>query len=338
MNCLLKSVLLVVTPLSVTAAPVVSLAGPQPRSLGVSHSQSLRSANSGQLSRAPQFNRSISLNSFSPANASGMQRRVTTPGQLQGNAVGHLPQFVPNGRLIQNRTNPVTTQINRNVIRKIDPRVITATSGDQKLNAVGQAHAPAGVTKLAGKLGTDAQSLVKNLAKKDKILKLKKNFLVKQKNISLGDLPKLQEAQKHALKCLSLNPKCAWWINCYYHCYWHTCHCWCWDYWYPCHFYVIHCHAGYSYYFGAELYAIPGIGLGVAAVTPGSPADRAGLVASDMIVSANGQPLQTLDSNEVMKYAIQTSGGVLNMEVLKETSDQAVLMAAFLQKVYHYSH
>ena len=124
----------------------------------------------------------------------------------------------------------------------------------------------------------------------------------------------------------------------YYHCYWHTCHHWCWDYWYPCHFNVIHCDAAYSYHFGADLFAIPGIGLGVASVNPGSPADKAGLVVGDMIISANGQPLQTLDSNDVMKHVIQTSGGVLNMEVLKETSDQPTVMTALLQKVYHYSY
>ena len=334
----LKLVLLVFTSLSVTTAPIVSLAAPKRGFFGQSTSRRLQSAAAGQSSTTPQFNASVPSTSFNLGTASGAARRTVSPGRFQSNGAQLLPQFVPNRRPIWNGRKPVATPINRNVVPSVAPRVITSTSGDKKPNPTGQVLAPAGLTKLPGKLTVEAQTLVKNLAKKDQILKLKKDFLAVQKNVDIGDLPKLQEAQKYAQKCLSLNPKCAWWIPWYYHCYWNTCHGWCWNYWQPCHFYVIHCHAAYSYYFGAELYTIPGIGLGVASVNSGSPAENAGLVAGDMIISANGQPLQALDSNAVMKHVIRTSGGVLKMEVLKETSDQPVMMTAFLQKVYHHSY
>ena len=245
---------------------------------------------------------------------------------------------MPNIRPNPLPTNRATPQIRPDAIRPIDPPVLSATPAEIKPNSLGQASAAAGIGKVDGKLGAGAQILVENLAKKDQILKLKKDFLGKQAKIGLGHLPKLQEAKQYATKSLLLGPKCAWWVHWYYHCYWHHCHSWCWHYWHPYHFHVIHCHAGYSYYFGAELFAVPGIGLGVASVNPNSPAERAGLEVGDMIISANGQPLQTLNSNAVMRRVIQTSGGVLNMEVLKETSDPSIAITAFLQRVYHYSY
>jgi hypothetical protein len=341
MNRPLKTVLFLVASVSVITMPIVSLAAPERGSFGASPLRSSHAASSGQSSAAPQFSHSspASLSSsFNLGSANALGRRVESPGRLQAGAIQPLSQSVPNVRLNRVPTSPAATQINRNVIRRINPNVISPSTGQTSLTPAGQAHLPSAVIKPDVKLTAGAQSLVNNLANKDQILKLKKDFPAIQEKINLGALPKLQQAQNYALKSLYLSPKCAWWVPWYYYCYWPTCPYWCWDYWYPCHFYVIHCHAGYSYYFGAELFAVPGIGLGVASVNPGSPAERAGLVVGDMILSANGRPLQALNSNDVMRHVIQTSGGVLNMEVLQETSSQPVVMTAFLRRVYHYSY
>ena len=333
MNRPLKSLLLVAVSLSVITMPIVSLAARRSGSPGGSHSQRMRSAGSVQAFGAPQVSRFNSSSSIQLGSANVLGR-VTQPGRLEGNAIQPLPQLVPNVRPNRVPDNRATLQINPDVIRRIQPPVLSPRPAEIKPNRLGPDSLPlAGATLEAG-----VQSLVNNLAGKDKILKLKKDFLPSQASLVLGKVPELQKAQQYATKSLLLGPKCAWWVPWYYHCYWPTCGSWYWHHWHLHHFHVIPYHAGYSYYFGADLFAIPGIGLGVASVNPGSPADRAGLVVGDMIISANGQPLQTLDSNGVMRQVIRTSGGVLNMEVLKETGDQPIGMTAFLQRVYRYSY
>ncbi len=338
MNCELKPLLLVVACLSAITMPMVGSAAQRSSSLGAAHSQSFRPASSVQTLRAPQLSASGPSSAFNLGSASGLGRRMQSPGRVQGNAVQPLRQFVPNVSINRVPSTPATPQIRPNAIRPIDPPVLSATPAEIEPNSLGQASLPAGIGKVDGKLSPGAQTLVQNLAKKDQILKLKKDFLGNPAKIGLGDLPKLQEAKQYATKSLLLGPKCAWWVHWYYHCYWHHSHSWCWHHWHPYHFHVIHYHAGYSYYFGAELFAVPGIGLGVASVNPGSPAERAGLEVGDMIISANGQPLQALNSNAVMRHVIRTSGGVLNMEVLRETTDESILMTALLRRVYHYSY
>jgi len=334
MNCPLRKLLSLVASLSVITMPIVSLAAPERGSVRASRLRTSHVANSGQSSGGLQSSHS------GPANRVnlGLGRRVGNPGRLQVNPIQPPSQSVPSVRPNLAPTNPPATRITPNAVHRVRPNVISPGAGHTSLTPAGPAHVPSRVIKPNGKLTVGAQSLVENLANKAQILKLKKDFPAIQGKISLKDLPKLQAAQNYALKSLFLSPKCAWWVNWYYHCYWHTCHHWCWDYWYPSHFQVIHCHAAYSYYFGADLFAIPGIGLGVASIKPGSPAHESGLVAGDMIVSVNRQPLQGLDSNDVMKHVIQTSGGVLNMEVLKETSDQPLLTTAFLRKLYRHSY
>ena len=338
MNSKLKSVVLVVACLSAITMPIVSSAAPRSGSPGGSHSQRIRSASSGQSFRAPQSSHSSPSTSFHVGSAHALGRRVEHSGQVQGHAVQPLPQLVPHVRPNRATINPALPQIHREAIRPIDPPVLSSMPAKLKPNVLGPAHVPAGIGKLDGKLGPGAQSLVNNLIKKNQILQLKKDFLTNPVKIGLGDLPKLQEAQQYALKSLSLSPKCGWWVPWYYHCYWHTSHSWCWHHWHAHHFHVIRYHAGYSYYFGADLFTIPGIGLGVASVSPGSPAEMAGLGVGDMILSANGQPLQTLDGSEVMRHVIRTSRGVLDMEVLREASDQSLVMRALLQRVYHHSY
>ena len=254
--------------------------------------------------------------------------------RLQTNAIQPLSQLAPNVTPNVVPANPPRLQINPDAIRRIDPPVLSPRPAEIKPNLLGPVTLPSG----NGNLEAGAQSLLNNLATKDQILRLKKDFLPNQANLALGQLPELKKAQQYATKSLLLGPKCAWWLHWYYHCYWHHSHSWHWHHWHPYHFHVIHYHAGYSYSFGAELFAVPGIGWGVASVHPGSPAEEAGLEVGDMIISANGQPLQMLASNSVMKRAIQTSGGVLNMEVLKEAGDQPIAMTAFLRRVYRYSY
>lgn len=337
MNGSPKRILVVMVVLSVVSAPVVGLAEHKSGFRKLSASRRQLSVNLGQLSNSSQSNSSAPVSSFNFGNSNGGGKHIVNQGQLPNSGIQNLPQFAPKTKFSPVVKNPVLKP-NLGSINKINPQVFDPTLKDKKPNFVNPPQSFKAPNALAGKLKPQAQSFVQNLIKKDTLLKVKKDFFAKQKNPGLGPLPKLQQAQKYILKCHSLSPKCGWWIPWYYHCYWNSCHHWCWDYWQPCHYYVIHCHAGYSYYFGAELFAIPGIGLGVASVTPGSPADFAGLTEGDMILGANNYALQGLDSGEVMKHAIRISGGVLNMEVQKEAGDQPVVLTALLKRVYHYSY
>ena len=74
---------------------------------------------------------------------------------------------------------------------------------------------------------------------------------------------------------------------------------------------------------------------GVQDVKPNSPAAFAGLRQGDLIVSINGQGIE---DESVLPYAIQTSGGHLELEVIREGSDEPTLGYVALQQIERMSY
>ena len=132
-----------------------------------------------------------------------------------------------------------------------------------------------------------------------------------------------------ANKCLSLAAPCNWWID---FCCWHwwdwCCLPWYWDCWIPYHWDYVFCPrqvviidgvqqmcAEITYYVGIRGSQIPSFGFGIQEVKVNSPAEWAGLVAGDVIVSVNGQPMT---DKELLVYELHHTGGVLDLEVASE--------------------
>ena len=69
---------------------------------------------------------------------------------------------------------------------------------------------------------------------------------------------------------------------------------------------------------------------GIQAVMANSPAERAGLQAGDMIVSINGY---TIDDESVLHTSIQRSGGQLVLGVIREGTEEPVLVDVLLDRV-----
>jgi len=147
----------------------------------------------------------------------------------------------------------------------------------------------------------------------------------------------LAEVKSFAAKCLGLPAPCGWWID---FCCWHwwdwCCLPWYWDCWVPCYWDYVYCprqvliidgvqqvFEEMSYYLGISGSQIPSFGFGIQKVTVDSPAERAGLVAGDVIVRVNGQPMTDQD---LLAYALQRTGGVLDLEVASQGSDEVRLV------------
>jgi len=143
---------------------------------------------------------------------------------------------------------------------------------------------------------------------------------------------------------------CHWWADllCGWHWHRHGCH-WTdlcaapgyWSCWRPCHYRVVWCptvhgHVRTAWYFGVESFLIPDLhALGVHEVSPYSPAAMAGLKPGDMILSVNGY---ALDNESILPEMIQTSGGVLNLEVYREGLEAPMAVQVRLRRLRITSH
>ena len=78
-----------------------------------------------------------------------------------------------------------------------------------------------------------------------------------------------------------------------------------------------------TYYVGIRGSQIPGFGFGIQEVKVDSPAELAGLVAGDVIVSVNGQPMT---DKELLAYELHRTGGVLDMEIASAGNDDVRLL------------
>ncbi|MGI9441162.1 MAG: PDZ domain-containing protein [Rubripirellula sp.] len=143
---------------------------------------------------------------------------------------------------------------------------------------------------------------------------------------------------------------CHWWADllCGWHWHRHGCY-WTdlcaapgyWSCWRPCHYRVVWCptvhgHVRTAWYFGVESFLIPDLhALGVHEVSPYSPAAMAGLQPGDMILSVNGY---ALDNESILPEMIQTSGGVLNLEVYREGLEAPMAVQVRLRRLRITSH
>ena len=75
---------------------------------------------------------------------------------------------------------------------------------------------------------------------------------------------------------------------------------------------------------------LPGKGIGIEAVEPGSPAEQVGLQPGMVMTVANGIPLVDETS---MQEAIRISGGVLQMTLLSEDGSQVLEGAVQMAQV-----
>lgn len=75
---------------------------------------------------------------------------------------------------------------------------------------------------------------------------------------------------------------------------------------------------------------LPGRGIGIEGVEPGSPAEQVGLRPGMVMTVANGIPL--VDENS-MQEAIRISGGVLQMTLLSEDGSQVLEGAVQMTQV-----
>ena len=78
-----------------------------------------------------------------------------------------------------------------------------------------------------------------------------------------------------------------------------------------------------TYYVGISGSQIPGFGFGIQKVKIDSPAEWAGLVAGDVIVSVNGK---LMTDQELLAYALQRSAGVLDLKIASQGSDEVRLV------------
>ena len=162
--------------------------------------------------------------------------------------------------------------------------------------------------------------------------------------------PLALKAKKAAILNLHLHGGCHWWIDMVIGCHWDMHHCGWWDicytpgYWHcwtPCHYHVVYCPpvAGYvssAWYFGVDCMLIPDLAAyGIQDVKVNSPAERAGLKPGDLIVSINGN---AIENETVMRDAIQISGGYLELGVIRDGSEEPMLIPVELQRVLVSSH
>ena len=163
-------------------------------------------------------------------------------------------------------------------------------------------------------------------------------------------IPQARHAKNFAIRKLSLHSRCHWWIDFVIGGHWHRNHCHWWDYcdtpdywrcWTPCRYQVVSCppvdgYVSSSWYFGIDCILVPDMAAyGIQEVKPNSPAAYAGLREGDLIVSINGQGIE---DELVLTYAIQTSGGHLELGVIREGSDEPVLVYVALQLIERLSY
>jgi S1-C subfamily serine protease len=75
---------------------------------------------------------------------------------------------------------------------------------------------------------------------------------------------------------------------------------------------------------------LPGRGLGVESIQPGSPAEQVGLVPGNVIVAVNGL---RLESPEILDQAVAQSGGILTLEVAVADDAPTQMVQLTLQRV-----
>ncbi len=184
----------------------------------------------------------------------------------------------------------------------------------------------------------NSKDLVKELPKLTLPTENKPQLNMNRQQIVMG-------ARNTMMQRFGVNAGCSWWADllCGWHWHRHRCH-WTdlcaapgyWSCWRPCHYRVVWCppmhgHVRSAWYFGIESFLIPDMhALGVHEVSPYSPAAIAGLQPGDMILSVNGY---AFDNESVLLEMIQTSGGLLNLEVYREGLETPMIVQVHLRRL-----
>lgn len=184
----------------------------------------------------------------------------------------------------------------------------------------------------------DTKDLVKELPKLTLPPKDKSQLNMHRQEVVMG-------ARKTMMHRIGVAAGCNWWADllCGWHWHRHGCH-WTdiyavpgyWSCWRPCHYRVVWCptmhgHVRSAWYFGIESFLIPDMhALGVHEVSPYSPAALAGLQPGDMILSVNGY---AFDTESVLPEMIQTSSGLLNLEVYREGLEAPMVVQVRLRRL-----
>ena len=254
------------------------------------------------------------------------------PANLRPAISGKLPSSV----------KPGISRLTPGVASKLPSSIRPAAFGE--LNRVGTLKGIANYKNVLEKAG-----------KKDiKPIKLEKfdpklNKLIRSTNFQ-QHASAAAHARHSAIVRLQLHGGCHWWIdfvigshwNLHHHGWWDICVTpGYWSCWTPCHYNVVYCppavgYARSAWYFGVDCILIPDLAAyGIQEVKLNSPAERAGLKQGDLIVSINGY---AIESETVMRDAIQSSGGRLELGVIRDGNEQPVLVEVALQRVLVTSH
>jgi hypothetical protein len=154
----------------------------------------------------------------------------------------------------------------------------------------------------------------------------------------------LAQVKSFAARCLGLHASCGWWID---FCCWQwwdwCCLPWYWDCWVPCYWDYVYCPQQVviiggvqeiceemTYYVGVRGSQIPGFGFGIQEVKIDSPAEFAGLVAGDVIVSVNRQPMT---DKALLAYELHRTGGVLDLEIASEGNNDVRLLRVVAEAI-----
>lgn len=256
------------------------------------------------------------------------------------------PQLVKPVR--PNTFKPVKPAINVGNLGTFTPRPTIVNKTPKfpvtKVNGVNKLVGLDKFKDLTGKVGNQKFQPIK-------LQKLNGNLANVWKGGNLKIAPAKQLAAKQcAIQNLSLAPHCHWWVDFVAGCHWNWNNCHWWDYchspgywncWTPCHYQIVYCpsNSGYvssSWYFGVDCILVPDMAAyGIQDVKLNSPAALAGLQQGDLIVSING--LEIADES-VLPNAIQTSGGLLNLGVIRNGAEEPVLVQVALRRIQKLSY
>ena len=178
-------------------------------------------------------------------------------------------------------------------------------------------------------IGQNGHSLLHSNGTKTKSIAVNVAQILKHNGPSVQVQPQIQNIVATAPKHLCGHPHFSWWVNvCHNHC--HTNYgCWnvnnqYWDCWTHCNWQVVRCEQ-FSYYVGLNCTYIPDMqAYGVQSVNDGSPAQLAGLLPGDLILTVNGQPV--FDPNLVNTELVR---GRLDLQVIRQGLPAPILLTVF---------
>lgn len=344
----LKASLMTVLSVALTLSTANSFAAPKRGGSGKSSShRSFSSRGSSILGSSRSRIQSSSGNRVSSsirnASSNRISPRPSNVTNFKRKPTSNIQQFTPNkpasARIPVNTKLPTRKPQIGNLNGKLNGGLINKLNGSQTNKFRPSTKLGNGRSPLKLKDLSIREKLNKPFVPLGKFNGGKLHEVLKHKQV-IYKTPGYQKCLKYAGGCgWFQKPHCGWWGNlatCWYH---HHHGTYCPDYyWDHCRRYrcvYIACPATPEYaasywYFGCDVVMVPGVGYGVAAVTPNSPAALAGIQQGDMITQVSGQ---SPEDDNLLATAVQQSGGQLNLTVLRDGSDDAEAMQIALQRI-----